>query len=202
MKDAFYEESATSLRSKAEGKKYAVLHVTSMICCVLAAIHAFFSITYVPSIFNECQEKGLSVGATAFQLVQWFMPLVLLVGLFFLFWWWKKRYNLSYDYTFVEDELRVSKVFNGKRRKFVVTLKADQMLKIGKCENESFERTLSGNEKKIKYLTPNREPAEEKSMIYILYSSSIEKSVYVIECRKQLLENIVLAAGRNKWEAK
>lgn len=202
MRDAFYEESAISQRGASEAKKYTVLHVISIICCVLAALHAFFSLTFVPKIINDCKTQGVGAGAMAFQLIWWFLPLIMLVGMFFFFWKWKKRYNVSYDYTFVEDELRISKVFNGKRRKFIITLKADQILKIGLCENDSFERTVSGNQKKVRYMTPNREPSEDKSMVYVLYSSFIEKSVYVIECRKQLLEYLVLAAGRNKWEAR
>lgn len=202
MRDAFYEESAISAKSAVEAKKYGILHVLSVICCVLAAFHAFFSVIFVPNIINDCKTQGYGVGTTVFQIIWWFMPFIVLVALFFFFWWWKKRYNVSFDYTFVEDELRISKVFNGKRRKFIITLKADQMLKIGLCENESFERTVSGIQKKVKYMTPNREPAEEKSMVYVLYSSSIEKSVYILECRKQLLEYLILAAGRNKWEAR
>ena len=42
--------------------------------------------------------------------------------------------------------------------------------------------------------------AEGKIFIYLLYSSSIEKRVYVLECRKELLEYLVFAAGRNKFE--
>ena len=54
--------------------------------------------------------------------------------------------------------------------------------------------------KKAVPLTPNNEPAEGKIFIYLLYSSSIEKRVYVLECRKELLEYLVFAAGRNKFE--
>ena len=75
------------------------------------------------------------------------------------------------------------------------------MLKIGYVERDSFRRTLEGvRDKKAVYLTPNREPAEGKMFIYILYSSSIEKTLYVMECRQQMLEYIVLAAGRSKFE--
>ena len=51
-------------------------------------------------------------------------------------------------------------------------------------------------------LTPNREPVEGKIFIYIHYSSSIEKKLYVLECRKELLEYVVFAAGRNKFDPK
>ena len=75
------------------------------------------------------------------------------------------------------------------------------MLKIGYADKDSFQRTLEGiRNKKAVYFTPNKEPAEGKMFIYILYSTSIEKTLYVLECRQQLLEFIVMAAGINKFE--
>ena len=110
---------------------------------------------------------------------------------------------MSYDYTFVEDELRVTKVFNGKSRKHIRTFKAEQILKIGYVDSASFERTIAGLQgKKAIPLTPNQEPAEGKIFIYILYSTSVEKKVYVLECRKELLEYLVFATGRSKFESK
>ena len=76
-------------------------------------------------------------------------------------------------------------------------------VKIGYVESASFDRTIAGMQgKKPVLLTPNREPAEGKMFIYLLYSSSVEKKVYVLECRKELLEYLVFAAGRNKFESK
>lgn len=198
MREAFYEESAISRKSATEAKKYTVLHVISLIFLVAAAIQLFFSFTAVTSYIASYTGFAL-----AFALVQWFGLIAVLVLLFFLFWKMKKRYNLSYDYTFVEDELRISKVFNGKKRKFLITLKSDQILKIGLCENDSFERTIAGFSKKsIVYCTPNAEPAEGKMFIYIIYSSTMGKTAYILECREMLLNYVVRAAGRNKFETR
>ena len=198
MREAFYEESAISRKGASEAKKYMILHVISIVFLVAAAIHIFFSFSAVIGYISKL--KGLQL---AFALVQWFGLLAVLVALFFLFWKMKKRYNLSYDYTFVEDELRISKVFNGKKRKFLITLKADQILKIGLCENDSFERTIAGLSKKaIVYCTPNEEPAEEKMFIYIIYTSTLGKTAYILECREMLLNYVVRAAGRNKFETR
>ena len=110
---------------------------------------------------------------------------------------------MSYDYTFVQDELRVTRVFNGKTRKHLLTMKADQMLMIGYADTDSYERLIAGQRnKKPTYLTPNGEPAEGKIFIYIHYSTSIGKTLYVLECRKEMLEYVVFAAGRNKFTSK
>ena len=195
MKEAFYEESAVCIKSKREGMIYKIFHIASIVMFVLAGIWLSFSFTFILDNLSA----GASGMALVIVLIEWFLfPLCSIaagIALLFL----KRHFNVSYDYTFVEDELRVTKVYNGKRRKYLTTLKAEQMLKIGWCDKDSFERTKQGAGKP-KLLTSNKEPMEEKEFIYILYSSSIAKTLYVLECRQLLLEYIVRAAGRNKLE--
>ncbi|MGN1078124.1 MAG: hypothetical protein ACI4ST_06370 [Candidatus Gallimonas sp.] len=209
MRDALYEESAQSQKAKSEARMYTVIHVLSIVFIVLGIVQLLICMMVVPGIIGqytnpqegEAQLTGLGL---AIGLIMWIGPVALWALMAFLAYRFKRRFNLSFDYLFVEDELRITKVFNGKKRKYLVTLKTDQMLKIGNCEDEEgFENTVRGlNGKKPKFMTPNREPAEGKMFIYILYSSSIEKNVYVIECRMEMLEYIVRAAGRNKLEWK
>lgn len=192
----FYEESATSVNAQTEARIAKAYNIASIIALSIAALIVFLSLTYIPSMFMMYEGVALVL-----NLIVFFAPILALVGLFFLFRHLKRKKNISYDYTFVEDEVRITKVFNGKSRKFQRTLSAAQMLKIGYVDKDSFRRTLEGvRNKKAVYLTPNKEPAEGKIFIYILYSSSIEKTLYVLECRQQMLEYIVLAAGINKFE--
>ena len=197
-RSALYEESAVATDGRGEARKYQIFHIASIVFLVLGAIMAFFSFTYIPSMIMQDASTVVKV----FDVVLWCVPMVIFFALFFLFWKIKRRFNLSYDYNFVQDELRITKVFNGKSRKYLATLRADQMLKIGYVDSASFDRTLAGfHGKKPTYLTPNRVPAEGKIFIYIYYSSTLEKTLYVLECRTELLEYIVFAAGRNKFEA-
>ena len=192
-KELFYEESAVCARARGEAKLYTTFHVASIIFFVFAAIHFALSFTYISQLIAASKEEGVSI---AMPLVLWIGLFVALVGVALAFFFLKRRFNLSYDYTFVEDELRVTKVFNGKRRKYLFTLKADHILKIGWEERDSFQRTASGlGGKKPQYLTPNRDPMEGKTFIYILYSTSMGKDLYVLECREMLLEYVVRAAG-------
>jgi len=202
-KDTFYEESAISAKRSTEKKIYAVLNIFSLIMLVCALIFVLFSVSYVSMQWASYQNGEMEKIAFIFSLLEWFLIMASFFAFFLLFYFAKRRYNVSYDYVFVEDELRVSKVFNEKKRKFMRKLEADHMLKIGYVKNDSFEqtcRTLS--KKEIIFFSPNRDPSDGKEFYYILYSDSLGKRVYVIEAREHMLECLVLAAGMNKFERK
>ena len=200
-RDGFYEESAISARSDTESKLYNVFRITGIIFMVFGVVFGLiFSFPQIVSVLGD--EELTNIGKIIY-IVEWFLMLVFIVGIGVIFWFVKNRFNISYDYTFVEDELRITKVFGGRRRKFITTLKADRILQIGWVDSDAYDRALHGlSGKKPKLCTPNKEPLEGKEWIYVITSSSIEKSMYIIECRRQLLENLVFAAGRNKLEKK
>jgi len=194
-KDALYEESAQPVNAKKQAKWYTVFHVLFILFAVATLIHLFLCVLVLPNGLKGIKGLALVIG-----LLIWLAPLVALAFSCFMFFRLRRRFNVRFDYLFVQDELRITKVFNGRKRKHIVTLDADHILQLGYCEGETFERTLAGMKgAKPKLLTPNREPAEEKEFIYILYSSSVGKTLYVLECRKELLEHLVFAAGRNKF---
>ncbi len=194
-RDALYEESAQAVNGDKQRKWYTVFLVFSVVFAVLAFIHTFVCIMMLPTML-----KGQSGMTIAILLLLWLSPLVVLALTSFFLFRLRLRFNVSFDYTFVTDELRITKVFNGKKRKHIVTLEADHVLQIGYCEGATFDRTYAGlGGAKPKVLTPNRDPAEGKDFIHILYSTSGGKSMYIIECRKEMLEYLVLAAGRNKF---
>ena len=142
-RSAFYEESAISTRERKERRNYLVFHIASIVVLVLAALLVFLSLTTIPSILADEELSGVQ---KAISIVVWLMPILSLVGFFFLFRFIKRRNNVSYDYTFVEDELRVTKVFNGKSRKHIRTFKAEQILKIGYVDSASVVRTIAGRQ--------------------------------------------------------
>ena len=204
-RDGFYEESAISSRSQAEEKLYTTFKVFAIIFFIIGGFILTFAFAFVPNVLQGTVGEDGTVDTLTriFALVEYFLAIAALIGAGLIFWFFKNRFNLSYDYTFVEDEIRITKVFNGKKRKFLYTIKADRILAIGWVESDAFERATRGfNTKKIKKCTPNKECPEGKEWIYITQSTSLEKAIYVLECRRQLLENIVFAAGRNKLEKK
>ena len=195
QKDALYEESAQPINAGKQSKWYMTFHVLFILFAVLAGLELFLCFLLLPPALD-----GVTGGALAFNIIVWVAPGVGFILLSLLFFFVRRRFNVSYDYLFVQDELRITKVFSGKKRKFLVTLQADQMLQLGYCEGATFERTYAGlNGAKPQIMTPNREPAEGKEFIHILYSTTMGKTLYILECRKEMLEHLVLAAGRNKF---
>ena len=194
-RDALYEESAQPLNADKQARWYTTFHVLFVIFAIIAGIHAFTCLLVLP-----VSSKDYSGVSLALHLMLWLGALMALAMIAFLFWWIRRRFNISYDYLFVQDELRITKVFNGKRRKPLVTLAADHVLQLGYCEGATFERTYAGlSGAKPAVMTPNREPAEGKDFIHVLYSDSMGKRMYILECRKEMLEHLVLAVGRNKF---
>lgn len=194
-RDALYEESAQPVDSKKQKRWYTTFQVIFILFVIFTVIHAFLCVLTLPTVIATL--KG---AALAYSLIMWLLPLVLLGLTAFLFFRIRLRFNQSFDYLFVQDELRITKVFNGKKRKHIITLEADHVLQIGYCEGTTFERTYAGlGGKKPRFMTPNREPAEGKEFIHILYSSSMGKTLYILECRKEMLEYLVPVVGRNKF---
>ncbi len=198
QRDLLYEESAVCSRAATEEKFYILFLVLSILCFVVAGVTAFFATSVFQGVIGneelETVQKVVIIGV-------WLIFILSFVGGGVVFWFIKKRFNLSYDYTFVEDELRITKVFNGRSRKYFGTISADSILKIGYCEKPSYDNVLRGLQgNKPKFLTPNKYPAEDKQFIYLLVGGSLGKTLYILECRQMLLEYLVRAAGINKFE--
>ena len=195
QKDALYEESAQPHNASKQSKCYTAFNVLFIVFAVLAVFEIFLCLLILPYAL-----EGVTGWTLAVNIIVWVLPGLGFGLASFLFFWFRGRFNVSYDYLFVQDELRITKVFGGKKRKHIVTLTADHILQLGYCEGTSFERTYAGLKgDKPQIMTPNNEPAEGKDFIHILYSSSAGKTLYILECRKEMLEHLVLAAGRNKF---
>lgn len=188
--DVFYEESAVNASASKNEVKYKFLHVLSIIFLVLwiiCAVLAFFSIP---------------VGENP----KWDMVIFWLVNtvLFWIAWFFigkiKRNINVSYDYTFVSGELRISKVFNVNKRKGFVKISCDEMLQIGDTDNPSYERLASSPRTKTLFCTSNETPAEGKFFMYILIGGE-QKYLYILECRELMLMQILKFAKRSVLES-
>lgn len=198
IREMYYEESAVPVNARKEEKLNKGFTIAAIVFFVLSAFYFFFALMNIASLFGDEELQTIDRVVGSLMTLSFFVVGVLIGVLLLVY---RRRYNVSFDYAFVEDELRISKVFNGKRRKFLRTLKAEQMLKIGSCEKESFRRTQAGMSKKqILVMTPNEEPAANKEFFYILYSTTMEKVLVIIEARREILEYLVRAAGRSKYE--
>lgn len=210
--DVLYEESAVNAKAVKDAKKYKVVNLISWVVMGIALICALLFFTWClpnflvspnsPPPENVSAEEwkqqilgGRSVGI--FVILQF----VFLGLLWFFLFSLKKRINVSYDYTFVSGELRIAKVFNINKRKFLYKIQSEEILQLGDVENDSYDRLTNDPATKRILLTPNGEPAEGKFFMYILTGESSGKKLYILECREELLVNMLRFVKRGTLES-
>ena len=176
--DVFYEESSISSDITRGSKKYMILNVLSIIFLVLGVFSLILLLTTPINI-----------------IVLAILQSLMFFGFWFLFRKWKMRYNLSYDYAFVSGELRIARVFNINKRRLLTRFDCEDIIQIGDVDNPSYDRFASDPTVKVVLCTSNLEPAQGKFFMYILANNDGRK-LYVLECREELLINILKFAKR------
>lgn len=171
--DVFYEESSVADNAKKRGKKYKIINFFS-ICFLALAIFTLFLILYVPL------EGGF--GNVVFVVMQ----SLFFFGIWFLLRKWKMNVNVSYDYSFVSGELRISKVINVNKRKLIARFDCAEIIQVGDSDAPSFERFRGTPGVKTVFCTSNYEAADDKFFMYI-YVEYSGKKLFVLECREALL---------------
>lgn len=107
----------------------------------------------------KAEDRGSAIALLIFLLFMLFLFVGPWLACFLL----KRRINLSYDYTFVSGELRISRVYNVNRRKFLYRIEAESILKLGDADAPSFERVCADPSVKQIVCTPNAEPPKANS---------------------------------------
>ena len=200
--DVLYEESAVNAHAAKAQKRYKIVNILSLIFGVVALIVAvlfFFNLlSFLMTLSSfDAEGRGSAIGMLLFLVMLLFMFGSPWLALFLL----KRRMNVSFDYTFVSGELRISKVFNINRRKFLYRIQPESILKLGDVDAPSFSRVCSDPTTKQIVCTPNSEPAEGQFFLYIQTSEPAGKRVYVLECREELLVNILKFVKRGILES-
>lgn len=189
MQEIFYEESVSMHVLKPTKIRYTLFTVSGILCVLFAA----FAVLYIWLLFMMPVEEGTEIDVGAFwrSLIPWaVMIVVMIVGAVFFF---RKRHSfyVSYDYTFVSGELRISKVLHERKRKLLYRLGEERIVKIGKVGSESYKKLKASPDIKEDILTPNEEAEEEKEFYYIQANTNVGKKILVLECRQQLIVHIV-----------
>ena len=178
--DVLYEESSTAKNASKGAKKYTVLNILSFCFLFLAIAATLFFVLFIPSVGNM-----IFFGTSALSLF----------GCWFVLFRWKNSTNVSYDYSFVSGELRISKVVNINKRKLLTRFETDSIIQIGDVDSTSYERFRADPNVKKVICTSNDEASEGKFFMYILVEQEGRK-LYVLECREELLLNIMRFAKR------
>ena len=178
--DVLYEESSTAKDASKGAKKYTVLNILSFCFLFLAIAATLFFVLFIPSVGDM-----IFFGTSALSLF----------GCWFVLFRWKNSTNVSYDYSFVSGELRISKVVNINKRKLLTRFETDSIIQIGDVDSTSYERFRADPNVKKVICTSNDEASEGKFFMYILVEQEGRK-LYVLECREELLLNIMRFAKR------
>ena len=200
--DVLYEESAVNANAAKGEKRYKILNLFTWFFGVLALIFAIlFVIGLVSFLMAMSAMKAEDRAAAIGSLIFYFMMITLFGGPWLACFLMKRKINVSFDYTFVSGELRISKVFNVNRRKFLYRIDAESIQKMGDADSPSFDRVISDPSVKKIVCTPNAEPSGGKFFLYIVTSESGGRRVYIRECREELLINILKFVKRGILES-
>lgn len=178
--DVFYEESSIAQNASKASKRYNVLNVFFWIFVFIGAIMLIGFLLFLGSI-PLMIFFGLQAGTTA--------------AIAFIFYRQKSRTNVSFDYTFVSGELRISRVINVNKRKLMTRFEVEEILQIGDVDSPSYDRFKADPSVKTVLCTSNEESQEGKFFMYILIGDN-GKKLYVLECREELLMQIMKFAKR------
>ena len=200
--DVLYEESAVNANAAKGEKRYKILNLFTWFFGVLALIFAILFVIGLVSFLMAMSAMKAEDRATAIvSLIFYFMMITLFGGPWLACFLMKRKINVSFDYTFVSGELRISKVFNVNRRKFLYRIDAESIQKMGDTDSPSFDRVISDPSVKKIVCTPNAEPSGGKFFLYIVTSESGGRRVYILECREELLINILKFVKRGILES-
>ena len=190
MQEVFYEESVDTHNLSAAKRRYLIYKIFSILSVVLGV----FSLLNV--LFGQIDpEQGITKSVVIY-IVMW---LVFAALMFFLAVFLAKKkhaFYLSYDYTFVSGDLRISKVFHGRKRKHLYTISTDRIIKMGRVGSDSYAKAKASPDTKEDILTPNVEAEEDKEFFYIHAQTNVGKKILVLECRIQMIYTILRFMNR------
>ncbi len=179
--ELFYEESATLSNTPSNMRRARAWKISFICVLVFAIISIIFLVNFVHFVVALIEAA--------------------LISALLIFLWIK--YNKSivdYDYVFVSGQLRISRVFRRVKRRKVARIDYEDMIQIGDAENPSFERFRADPTVRTVICTSNKQAAEGKFMMYIL-ANDYGKNLYVLECREEMLVNILKFAKRSVLES-
>lgn len=198
MQEIFYEESVALHDEKPAKRRYTIFTVTGVLC-IIFAVAAFLNIMWMPV---ESEGESL-LGQQSFMIsiVIWAVLCALMIACAIFLFIKRHSFFLSYDYTFVSGELRISKVFHSRKRKLLYRLSDDKLILIGRVDSETYKKLKASPDTKEDILTPNSEAEDDREFFYIQAATNVGKRILVLECRPQLLSTILRYTRRNILES-
>ncbi len=209
MQESLYEESAINGNNHRNAQKCKIVKILGYFFWVVTLLLLFFFILKSNKFFNLKNNPDLSATESdrvvldiIYNAFFYGLPIVMLflgaLGTVLVV--FSGRFNVSYDYAIVGDELRISKVFNETKRKLVYVIGGKEVLQMGHFQSDTYNRLLRSPDIRVKRMTPNKEAANGKEFFYIYLNRSTEKLMLVLECKEKLLGYMLRITDRTALE--
>ena len=91
-------------------------------------------------------------------------------------------------------------LFNINKRKLITRIQSENILQLGDLDNDSFSRLATNPSNKQVVCTPNFTAATGKFFMYAHVNEPIGNKLYILECREELLVNILHFVKRGTLE--
>ena len=182
MREIFLEEVASNNNYSKEKFEYNLFTILSLVSAVLLGVWVFLSIFYLLALIK---------GNAIIKAIIIVLPIILFLTFAIIF--RKIRYNfcVEYDYTLVDDSIRVDKVIKGVKRFPVVDFSSSDIEKIGKFGSDTYLQYFGRPEIVVNFLSANDNPSIDKDFYYIVVNLNAEKLIFVFECTKNFIANIL-----------
>ena len=198
MQDIFYEESV-SLRNERPAKRMFVVFTVFGALSIVFAVTALFMCYMIG--WNDPEQVSITSKEFLIPTLVWLAVGILMIVCAVVFLKKRHAFYVSYDYTYVSGDLRVSKVLHQRKRKHLYTIGEDRFIKIGRYGSESYKKLKASPENREDVLTPNEEAGEGKEFFYIYTGTAVGKKILLLECRLDLIATIVKHLNKNILES-
>jgi len=180
MIDFFYEESATHSSKNGSKIKYKIFSILSKIFYFASVVWAIFAVL-----------GGIDFNKFLLSFLLSFTFFAVLFGTGFFFAKACERIYVDYDYSILTGTVSFSKIVGNTKRKGIIKIDISSIERIGKPNNSAYIKFSQMPDIIKKTLTANSEPAEGKDFYYIFFNAEGNKHLYVIECTRTFISNLV-----------
>ena len=188
MRDIFIEDSA---KVKNESKQKS-LYNSFTVLAIFFFVVAFIVFSYIiTTTLDKLNEENILL-----FILLYCLPCLIALGIGIVFWLLRNKFYVEYDYSFTSGAFRVSKVIMNKKRKFVVKFDISEVEKVGEIDSETYKNYLKINTNKKILLTNNKTPMDGKAFYYFAVKQNKTKNIYIFECKKEFIIQIVNYKGR------
>ena len=121
-----------------------------------------------------------------FSNFMWLVTLFLILLAFLAGSFQGKFYNF-YDYTFCDDEIRLTRVVNNKWRRFITSFKIKDIEKVGFVSSNNYQKLIENNAYKKVY---GKSKFLEVNNLYFAVNANNEKKIIVMAFNKKFLSGV------------